>query len=421
MFRIDNASQIGNGAYAKVYANYKLACKVPVDNAADYVHTVLREGLLLHGGYGVPLIGLAQTGAGRLQGFVMERAAGTLDRWQFLLDEKATEDATTPLLCLASLLRDISHQLAIMHAARIVHADVKPRNCLVMQNGHASLADFGLARIEEETYQDEAYTYSYRPPELLMGRQPKPLRSSDVWALGLIAWECLMGRLDFHDAETDADLHQGHVRLRALLTDLEEAIPRRWPGESEATYLSLIAFIRMCVVEEPLKRGSAQDAFEILKFTSSVKVPITMLFSALSNPTHSFEWTDSLTLSTSPVTLKGSLNALVEDVSRNVCQLVHLKHEKYSRASATLFETLTKAHIGPTNLARAVISAVLCVYLRISGRALKHEHCCKMASLTLLQFEEVLQQALAAAIQCPSWSFDLFVGPAKALGQLSEA
>jgi serine/threonine protein kinase len=105
--------------------------------------------------------------------------------------------------------RDIVAQVAAgmsaAHGGGIVHGDLKPENILISRDGAAKVTDFGLARRHTAdpgaaatlTWDRIASgglsgTPAYMAPELLEGERPSP--ASDVFALGLVLYEALMGR-----------------------------------------------------------------------------------------------------------------------------------------------------------------------------------------------------------------------------------
>ncbi len=90
------------------------------------------------------------------------------------------------------VVRDAAAGLAHAHRQRILHRDVKPENILVFPDGHAALCDFGVSRFAKSataTY-TEAGTLGFIAPEQAYG---KPSMGSDVFSLGLIAYELLTG------------------------------------------------------------------------------------------------------------------------------------------------------------------------------------------------------------------------------------
>lgn len=92
------------------------------------------------------------------------------------------------------VIRDVTRGLAHAHSRKIMHRDVKPENILIFADRRAGLADFGVARFARGTAQayTEAGTFGYMAPEQAYGR---PRLASDVFSLGLIAYELLTGTL----------------------------------------------------------------------------------------------------------------------------------------------------------------------------------------------------------------------------------
>jgi serine/threonine protein kinase len=92
------------------------------------------------------------------------------------------------------VIMDIAAGLAYAHSKSVLHRDVKPENILLFADRRAALADFGVSRFAmaaTRTY-TEAGTLGYMAPEQAYGR---PKLGSDVFSLGLIAYELLTGTL----------------------------------------------------------------------------------------------------------------------------------------------------------------------------------------------------------------------------------
>ncbi len=93
------------------------------------------------------------------------------------------------------VIRDVAAGLAHAHGKRLMHRDVKPENVLIFADGRAAITDFGVSRLErpaESRSYTDAGTVGYMAPEQAYG---KPTLSSDVFSLGLIAYELLTGKL----------------------------------------------------------------------------------------------------------------------------------------------------------------------------------------------------------------------------------
>jgi serine/threonine-protein kinase len=83
--------------------------------------------------------------------------------------------------------------VAFAHEQGVIHCDVKPDNLLLFPDGRLRLTDFGISKVAHRTISASgAGTVGYMAPEQAMGR---PSRRSDVFAVGLVLWQVLSGRL----------------------------------------------------------------------------------------------------------------------------------------------------------------------------------------------------------------------------------
>ncbi|XP_005068207.1 cyclin-dependent kinase-like 2 isoform X1 [Mesocricetus auratus] len=118
-------------------------------------------------------------------------------------------------------LFQIINGIGFCHSHNIIHRDIKPENILVSQSGVVKLCDFGFARTlaaPGEVYTDYVATRWYRAPELLVG-DVKYGKAVDVWAIGCLVIEMLMGQPLF-PGESDID------QLHHIMTCLGNLIPR---------------------------------------------------------------------------------------------------------------------------------------------------------------------------------------------------
>jgi serine/threonine-protein kinase len=148
------------------------------------------------------------------------------------------------------ILADVAGALAYAHAHGVVHRDVKPDNILLdRESGRPMVTDFGIARaVEAESRLTvtgiAVGTPAYMSPEQALGEREVDGRS-DIYSLGVVAYQALSGVLPFQAGNTPAMMMK-HISetprpLRSLRADvppaLEGAIARalvkrpedRWP------------------------------------------------------------------------------------------------------------------------------------------------------------------------------------------------
>ncbi len=97
------------------------------------------------------------------------------------------------------ILNETSKGLAAAHDAGVMHRDIKPGNLLIFGDDHVKITDFGVSRGTGQTTLTATGmvmgTAQYLAPELALGKPATP--ASDIYALGIIAYEAVVGRRPF--------------------------------------------------------------------------------------------------------------------------------------------------------------------------------------------------------------------------------
>jgi serine/threonine protein kinase len=132
--------------------------------------------------------------------FVMEHIAGPS------LDVVLQRRGALPPASGLELLRQVLAAVGHAHASGVLHRDLKPSNIL-LHDGEAVITDFGLAKIlasdaDLTATHEQLGTVAYMSPEQIEGLRNVDERS-DLFSVGLIAYEVLTGRLPFDRSESD--------------------------------------------------------------------------------------------------------------------------------------------------------------------------------------------------------------------------
>ena len=89
----------------------------------------------------------------------------------------------------------VAEALGYAHANGVIHCDIKPANLLLAGSDRIKIADFGISRVMQEENSGltglVVGTPAYMAPEQIRGERPEP--RTDMYALGIVMWHCLMG------------------------------------------------------------------------------------------------------------------------------------------------------------------------------------------------------------------------------------
>lgn len=151
----------------------------------------------------------------------------------------------------ARLVAQIAAALDAAHEAGVIHCDVKPANVIVDQLGTAKLTDFGIARAARGPREHELIgTARYIAPERIEGRAPT--ERSDVYSLGLVAYELIAGRPPNAEMETE-DLLRVRLDGRTpslrsarvgISEEIDRAVAKALARDPQDRYASAGAFAR---------------------------------------------------------------------------------------------------------------------------------------------------------------------------------
>lgn len=170
--------------------------------------------------------------------FAMELVEGRDLRAELkLLGGKSDEDTQLPAFrdpthhrTAARLVFGVAEALEHAHRRQIVHRDIKPSNLLLGPDGTLKLADFGLARDEEDgalTLTGElAGTPQYMSPEQVRRRQEHIDHRTDIYSLGVVLYELLTGKRPFDHSDSSRVMRDILAREARTPRHRDESIPR---------------------------------------------------------------------------------------------------------------------------------------------------------------------------------------------------
>ena len=161
----------------------------------------------------------------------------------------------------ADLVAQAADAIGAAHAMDIVHRDVKPANLLVTPEGRVKITDFGIARAADSVALTQTGqivgTPHYISPEQAEGRPAT--HASDIYALGVVLYECLAGRRPFA-GNSPVTIALAHMRDR--VPPLPDDVPEH-----------LRAVADKALAKNPAERFASAGEMAIALRAASVVVP----------------------------------------------------------------------------------------------------------------------------------------------------
>lgn len=163
------------------------------------------------------------------------------------------------------ILAATAQALAALHGRNILHRDLKPANILLARDGSLKITDFGLATAMSEQQLMAVGSVRYMAPELLRGEDADG--RADLYALGIIAYEMIVGRRAFENAFRMVLRDQRNQAMRWVKwhTNPRARVPS--VGElREGLPESVVGLIDRLMDKEPARRvPSAQDLIDAIR------------------------------------------------------------------------------------------------------------------------------------------------------------
>jgi serine/threonine protein kinase len=170
--------------------------------------------------------------------------------------EEVIAEGPLPIPRVEKILREVGSALDYAHRQGVIHRDIKPGNILLDTEGHALLADFGIAKLVEgeSTLTGTGGivgTPAYIAPEQTRAQQVD--RRADLYSLGVVVFEMITGRQPYPST----------TPMDAMLKHMNAPIPRLAEVLDSPPSTAVEAFIQRALAKEPQDRFlTARDMVE---------------------------------------------------------------------------------------------------------------------------------------------------------------
>lgn len=178
---------------------------------------------------------------------IMDLVSGGDLRFHVCYMRKFTEEQTQFFIAC------ILHALEYIHGRGFLHRDIKPENLVFDEQGYLHVTDFGISRKwNPDNAKDTSGTPGYMSPEVMCRMQHGP--ESDYYAVGVIAYECMIGKRPY-DGKSRKEIRD-QILARQERVKPEDR-PRGWSLEA-------IDFINRLIARKPHKRLGVNGIEELV-------------------------------------------------------------------------------------------------------------------------------------------------------------
>lgn len=206
---------------------------------------------------------------------VMERLVGRTLRQELQINGALSVERT------ANIIAQVVSAMGAVHSAKIVHRDLKPGNIFLLDRqdklDFVKVLDFGIAKCLDEnenmgngpglTQSDATVgTRGYMAPEQLFGAKDINT-AADIWALGVVLYECLAGKRLWATSDTDDPVDaQTYMYAAQTVAVAVDALPDHVPSPLRDV---IVAALRI----DPRERIPLEMMFDVLTRHASLRVP----------------------------------------------------------------------------------------------------------------------------------------------------
>ena len=207
-----------------------------------------------------------------------------------------------PVEAVIEIVYKVCNALDYANRIGLLHRDIKPANVMLTADSTVKVMDFGTAYFtqSDETQVFDVGTLPYMPPEHFKKRPPTV--QSDIYAVGVMAYQMLTGALPFNANSFQEMIHEKlhesfvpiETRRKDLVAEVRFAVHRAIHSDPEIRYSSWQALCDDLALALPEANRSREVAFESARFDTLRKLPFFSGFAdaQLWEAIHISEWRD---------------------------------------------------------------------------------------------------------------------------------
>lgn len=188
--------------------------------------------------------------------------------------------AANPELFALTIMKGVLSGVMALHDKGYIHRDIDPSNIMITTDGKIKLLDFGIAKnVNAETTADHQFTSAgvfmgkagYAAPELVLGDVNNQNESTDIYALGIVLFQLLTGRLPFEGAANEVMQMQckNKIPLKEIRNKELRKIVEKATEKKQSDRYRTVSSMRVALEEAEIKSNISEGNKNERVFTSS--------------------------------------------------------------------------------------------------------------------------------------------------------